>query len=675
MRGAPTPLLLLGAVGVVLLGCALASGGIQLPERAWVTVALALLALLAMGGCLYGRALRFRAHPLALAGLAGLALFAVWTGVSIAWSVQPDRSWTHLNLALAYVLVLGLGVAVGASLERAPQRTAQMLVLVTLPVALYALAGKTVPGILGLDHAGSYNRLKAPLEYWNALALFCVFGLLPALRLAADPRRSARRRIAALLAVFVLVLVVTLTYSRGGMLALAVGLAVLVGLGTERVRTALAFGAALLAAGLPLTVALTQDDLTTDYLPLAQRTDDALVVLVCVVVAAALLAAAAAIALRLEQRPSFTPQRARRVGRPLALGAAVVLVLALVASLATGRVAEAFDSFTDTEGAARVSDPNRLLSANSGNRWTWWKEAAGAWADKPVAGWGAGSFPVTHRFYREDNLTVQQPHSVPLQWLAEVGLVGFLLAAGALLALLAAALAHVRATPWAVAGAPPERGYAAALLAVAAAWVAHAFYDWDWDIPAVTLPALFVLGVLGARPAPPRLRPPEWRAAALACAGVAFVLVATSALLPAAAKSRTESVLASIGDGPVDDARLAEAEADAEVAARLNPLAVEPLFAVATIARRRGREADEREALLRALERQPDSVAVWVKLAAFSFVRGDARGVRRASRRALKLDPRNPGLFDLARRADAGVAPPNESATATGSPLPTAVTP
>ena len=107
--------------------------------------------------------------------------------------------------------------------------------------------------------------------------------------------------------------------------------------------------------------------------------------------------------------------------------------------------------------------------------------------------------------------------------------------------------------------------------------------------------------------------------------------------------------------------------------ARLNPRAVEPLCAVATIALRRGRPVEERAAILRALERQPDSVFAWVKLMTFEYLRGNTRALRRASLRALALDPRNPGLIGLARRAQSALFPPEESATATGSPLPTRV--
>jgi hypothetical protein len=294
VTGARTPLLLLGAVAAVLEYCAFASGGTQLPAGGYVAVAIAVLALAACAACLYGP-LRFRPSRTALGGLAALGLFAAWTGASIGWSAQPDRAWIELNLALAYLLALGLGIVLGSSLERGPQRVATMLALVSMPVALYALGGKTLPqihvdGLFDLDQAAGYNRLKAPLHYWNALALFCVAGLLPMLRLAADPGRTPGGRIGALLGVYVLALVVALTYSRGGLVALAAGVMVLLALGTERVRTAGALAAALAAASVPLAVALTRDDLTTDLVPLAQREDDALVVLVLVILMAMLLA-------------------------------------------------------------------------------------------------------------------------------------------------------------------------------------------------------------------------------------------------------------------------------------------------------------------------------------------------------------------------------------------------
>ncbi len=97
----------------------------------------------------------------------------------------------------------------------------------------------------------------------------------------------------------------------------------------------------------------------------------------------------------------------------------------------TGTIEHQWDDFTSVKQDDQ-SDPGRVLRSNSGNRWVWWREAAGAFSDEPLKGWGAGSFPLVHRRYRENDLPVRQAHSVPLQFLAETGFVGALLALGGL---------------------------------------------------------------------------------------------------------------------------------------------------------------------------------------------------------------------------------------------------
>ena len=109
----------------------------------------------------------------------------------------------------------------------------------------------------------------------------------------------------------------------------------------------------------------------------------------------------------------------------------------------TGTIEHQWDDFTSVESDDQ-SDPARVLRSNSGNRWVWWREAAGAFSDEPLRGWGAGSFPLVHRRYRDDDLPVRQAHSVPLQFLAETGIVGALLALGGLGLLGWAAVARLR---------------------------------------------------------------------------------------------------------------------------------------------------------------------------------------------------------------------------------------
>jgi tetratricopeptide (TPR) repeat protein len=681
-RSAPASARPARALLIALLACVLfsafASGATAPPQESWLQLVLLALTVFAAGAWLYGGGIRISASPAAWAGVALLAAFAVWTGLTILWSVLPDRSWIELNRGLAYVVALMLGIAVGSSLPDALGRVIGGMAIVVAPIALYALGGKTLPGLhvwfLDLDHAGGVTRLRAPLEYWNALALITVFGLFATLRMAADPARATRARMLALAGVYALVVVLGLTYSRGGILALLAGGAAFLALTTERVRTLSLFGGAAVLASLPLTVALTRHDLTTNALPLSSREDDAFVVLVTFLIGLALVLAWGRAVMAGERR--LSPQLGRRWGRRAAWAALAVLLLGGLGFVASGAFGKAVDRFADTTRSDRPTDPNRLLSTNSGNRWTWWKEAAGAWSDKPVAGWGAGSFPVTHKRYRTEPLPVQQPHSVPLQWMAETGLVGLFLAGGGLLALLAAALARVRGTRWAVSDAGTARGHAAALFAIPVAWAAHSLYDWDWDIPAVTVPMFVVLGVLVARPA---RRPAVLAATDGATKGLGYgmavllvALAALSAALPALAQTRTNAALESVGRPQVSDTELADASASAELAAKLNPLAVEPLFAAASIAERRGRVDEARRAILRALDRQPDNVDAWFRLTRIEFTRLDRAGVRRAAQRALELDPLNPVAFALARRAQQAAAPPGESATATGTPLPAA---
>jgi hypothetical protein len=670
------PQALLAALLGVVAYAAFSDGATTLPRESWVQLALLVLSGAALVRGLYAGDLRVCAAPAAWAAAALLAGYAAWSGVSILWSVAPDRSWLELNRSLAYALILLLGLAVGSSLPRAAERAVKGFGAVVVLVALYALGAKTVPGLridglIDLDHAAGLSRLREPFGYWNALGLFCVLGVPGMLSLASDPSRGARGRVAGLAGAHLLLLVVGLTYSRGALLALAVALAIFVALSRERVRAVVAFVAAGVAAGVPLAVAFSRADLTADGLPLAAREDDALLVLLAFLGAGALLLAAGRALLRLESRRSPTPARVRPVRWGSAMAGTALAGALAAGALAAGIGGDLRESFTETR-RDDTTDPGRLVSASSGNRWTWWKEAAGAWSDKPVQGWGAGSFPVTHRMYRRDALDVSQPHSVPLQFLAETGLVGLALGLGALLALIAAALARARRT------AGSQRGHVAALAALPVAWTVHSLVDWDWDIPGATLPVLLLGGIAAARPpglgrpAPPA--PPNGtRGPALAIAVAVLAVIAVSAALPAIARTRTQAAVEQAGDRDATPAQLRRAARDAELAASLNPLAVEPLFAAASIAERRGSLDEARRQILRALDRQPDDVSAWFRLIRIDFARRDAKSLRHATARALELDPMNPAAIVFAARAQAALTPPELSPTATGSPLPTEI--
>ena len=331
----------------------------------------------------------------------------------------------------------------------------------------------------------------------------------------------------------------------------------------------------------------------------------------------------------------------------------------------SGTVSHAWHTFTSTKATSNTN-PSRLLSADSENRWVWWKEAAGAFSDRPIAGWGAGSFGVVHLLYRRDTLTVQQPHSVPLQFLAETGVVGTLLAIGGFVLLLAGAGGAPRRLPHG-----SERLLAGALLAGAVAYAVHSLYDWDWDIPALSLPAFLFLGVLvGSRaPTAGALALPRQsvgtRGLALAWMTLWLCAFALSAALPSIAASKASSALVRASSS--SPSALQSAQSAAALASDLDPLSDAGLRVEATIAIHRGQLLRARGYLSQAVGREPTDVQAWSQLGEVDALMGDVRGATRAAQRVIELDPRGQAV-EVLEHARLLSAPPADSVTATETP-------
>jgi O-antigen ligase len=529
--------------------------------------------------------------------------------------------------------------------------------------------------VLGVDFntTSQASRLRAPLQYWNALALVMVLAIPIAMRMATDTTRRAAGRLAGISALFVLIVCLGMTYSRGGILAFGVTMVVVTVLGGERLR-GLAVVVVTIVAAIPvLGLSFSRPALKGLYVPLHERVPDGILLgLVSAGCLIALLIAGWGM-LRLEERTAWSDERTQLVWRGLAALAGILLVLLLggIASYNGGPDRwghDAWHKFTET-AKDNTSDPARLVSSNSGNRWVWWKEAAGAWSDKPIGGWGAGSFTVTHELYRQVELPVQQPHDMPLQFLAETGIVGTLLVSGALGFLLICALTRIRRMP-----SGRERDIAVALFAACVGWLVHGLVDWDWDIPGVTVPPMMFLGVLVARPWRPGagLRPGAARSnggrgALLALACVSACLVIISAALPLIAEDKATASQA-LSQNPTRG-ELQQAAAQANLAARLDPTAVDPLLAEAAIAQGRGRLFDARRFLLKAVDRQPYSALAWQRLLELALKTADRPGAQAAARRLLALDPIGQRTRATIGRIVLFEAPAGSSPTATGTPL------
>jgi O-Antigen ligase len=432
-----------------------------------------------------------RPLPASTAGrvaLAGLAALTAWTALSLLWAPVAGAAVDDIQRLLLYLGYAAGGVALFAQpwVVRALEPA---LAAGALVVTGYGLSERLLPDLVDLDASVSAGgRLEQPLTYWNASGALAAIGLVLCLRMAADPRRAPAMRTGSGAAAVPLATGVYLSFSRGALAALAVGVVALVALapdGRAQLRALAATllpgaAAAVLAGALPAVRAM-EGSLST-------RRAEGLAMLV----AMGLLAGAAAV----------LTLRAARAGTP---GGRLVLprrtaVLAAVGALLLGGVlaAAAFEADPDSGSPAFGATGARLGSIDS-NRYSYWRVALGTFADNPVQGIGTGGFVVDWLQERDVLDPTREAHSLYLGTLAELGLIGL----AALLVFLGGVAAAARRL-WRC-----DPGLAAGPAAALAVWAAHAGLDWDWEMPAVTLVALALAAALVAWSERPAVSPEE----------------------------------------------------------------------------------------------------------------------------------------------------------------------
>jgi hypothetical protein len=426
-----------------------------------------------------------RPARLALAALAGLW---GWTALSLLWAPLAGPAYDDIQRLALY---MGAALAATALLaERSAARAAEpVLATGALAAIAYGLSERLLPGVFELTHTSSAaGRLDQPLTYWNATGALAALGLVLCARLAGDETRPPALRAGAVAAAAPLGAGLYVTFSRGAVVACLAGLVVLVAVrpSREQVRGVLAAG---VAGALAALATAPWRGVTALEGSLGRRELEG------ALVGAALCALAVVGALAL-----LALARAERRGR-IATGAlalprwAPAAAATIVLALAVGFVAVAAG---ERRGAPRGATAARFGSVES-DRYAYWRVARTVWADHPLRGAGSGSFRVAWLHDRPFAVSAHDAHSLYLETAAELGLVGLALLGLALGAGAIAARQALRADPVLCAGP----------VAVAVAWALHAGIDWDWEMPAVTLPALVLFGVLLAaardRPAPDRV--------------------------------------------------------------------------------------------------------------------------------------------------------------------------
>ena len=184
---------------------------------------------------------------------------------------------------------------------------------------------------------------------------------------------------------------VLLTYSRGGILALAMAVAVTMAFLPGRGAGLAALVAGVAGCLLPAAFALTDPLLSADQIPTALREDAGLGLgwrLAVGLAAGAVLAVGLA---RWAARLHLDPARVRRIG---AVVVAVLLVGVVATFAASGGArdwaGDRVGEFRGEGGDAVGNDPGRLVNASGNQRRGWWEEAWRGFEAAPVLGSGEG---------------------------------------------------------------------------------------------------------------------------------------------------------------------------------------------------------------------------------------------------------------------------------------------
>ncbi|MDX6658741.1 MAG: hypothetical protein QOH62_3534 [Solirubrobacteraceae bacterium] len=478
-------------LGFALVGyLSFSNGGYDAVVRDQVGVAVWWLVLL--GAAVGMLPLRLsRAGWVAVGLLAG---FALWTAMSASWSESAERSWADAAKVATYVgfLVLALAAQRRGSARQTLNGVACAIGLVGVLALLSRLHPAWFPVNDQAAFLGNSKRLAYPLNYWNALAALMGIGVPLMLGVAAEARRVAWSALAAGL-VPVFALVAYFTESRGGVIGFCIAVAVWLALSQERlVRLATVVvcggGTAILLAAAGNRPIL-RDGLTTAAAK--QAGDDFLPLVLLVCAGVALLQAAIFLVDRHVERPAWTRVSPRR----FAVATAVLLVVAIAAAAGAGgfgKLDDKWQEFKAPPGSAHdVGDASpfqRLQTATSHGRYQYWQVAADAQQAHPLKGTGAGTF----EFWWARNGTtvgfVRDAHSLYMQTLGELGLVGFALIVGFVALLMFGGAARALRAP------PEVRNLLAAATAGVWVWAFTGMYEWIWQMAAMAA----VLALLGA---------------------------------------------------------------------------------------------------------------------------------------------------------------------------------
>jgi O-antigen ligase len=570
-----------------------------------------------------------------------LAALAVWTALSATWAPGAE---TAIVEALRVCLFVGVFAAIVLVCPRGrADRFADGLGMGIAALAILSLLTRLFPHLVAppaaeqtLHDAGT--RLNYPMGYWNGLAMFVALGIPLWLR-AAIADRPAPLRALGVVPIPIAVSVIYLASSRGAAAVAILATLVFLALTSRRVHAlaaaAVGGGAAALAAVVIHARPVLIDGPLRSHDAVVRGRSVALLILLFCLAAGVVYGVVAQFA----PRRATLPRPARAAGWVAAVAACAIGIVALHPGHRIREFKRPVGQSVDTS-LARTYLEAHLLSSGGAGRWQFWGSAVDEFDAHPLAGYGAGTYEAWWAQHGSLAYFVRDAHSLWLETMGELGIVGLLLLLGAFVTALGVGIARLRITQW------DERATVAALLAGLLGFALGAALDWIWELTAVAVLSIAFVALLtgpatlpaaGAGDAAPRRLPPRLRIAARAGAAVAallIVLFAGASLLGQRALDASQNAAAR-GDtkGALDSALRAK---------RLQPWASAPLLQLALVDEQAGSLPAARAWVDRAIGKRPDDWRLWVVAARLDTKLARPKAAQRDFARARRLNPRSP---------------------------------
>jgi hypothetical protein len=612
-------------------GLALAGGGYDLTDRhaAGLGVWLVVVALLAVGAA--GRALL--AKPFYWAG--GLVLgLAIWSAISSLWSGSVELSVIEADRVLVY-----LGVFLAAFLitqtDQRRQRFAEGIGIALAGVVLLALASRLLPHVFDLSaEVASGGRLRYPLGYWNADGMFIAFGVVLLLWMSRRSLTPALRWFAAG-ALPALLLTLYFTYSRGGLLALIVGAACLLALSHDRLWVLLTLGAGVIGAA-PAVIYVQSHAQIANALSESGLVGQGITALLLILAGTALAVALFWGIRRLEAGNGPAVRRAlafSRDGRVLRTTGIAVVAVVVIGGIVFGPTA--WDKFSSSEMELPSNLGSHFGELNGAGRHEFFRVAAHAFGEKPLIGHGAGTYQFSWDQLRHVDQAVRDAHSLYLQPLAELGVVGGILVLAMVLTILWTGFAAWRDARG------PQRELLAALFTVTLMFAIAATIDWYWQIADVGAIFFLAAGALVAARCGQLLRArgtaegEQPRRVGLVVAGLAVAWLTALALVGPLLVDReiaASNTAAANQDFP-------DAVSKAENARSIEPWASRPYVQLGLLAQAQGDYPTAIARLGQAIDREDHNWVLYYLRAKAEHQAGEAAAARTDLAEARRLNP------------------------------------